>query len=218
MTRFLLDSGPGQKIAESRLIAVLVVHQVDDALHIAEALLNGGVNVMELTLRTPVAIDALRAIRKSFPDMTAGIGTILKTEQVDEVLEAGGDFGVSPGFNSGVVRYAQQQGLPFAPGVMTPTDIDQALIEHDCQLLKFFPAGSSGGLPHLKNIAAPYKHLNPKFIPLGGVTPDNLRTYLASDLIAAVGGSWLAPADVIAEKNWTRIEANARHARELANI
>jgi len=172
---------------------------------------------MELTLRTPAAIDALKAIREHFPEMTAGIGTILKPEQIDQVLEAGGQFGVSPGFNSTVVQYADQQGLPFAPGVMTPTDIDQALIGHGCQLLKFFPAGSVGGLSYLKNVAAPFAHLSPRFIPLGGVTPDNLQSYLASDLIAAVGGSWLAPPGVVANGDWKAIEANARQARELVN-
>ena len=215
MSLLSLDSAIGRKILESKLIAVLVVNDVDEGLRVAESLLRGGVDIMELTLRTPAAVDALKSIRKEFPEMTAGIGTILRKEQVDEVIEAEADFGVSPGTNPRILEYAREKGLPFGPGIMTPTDIDIALVEHDCHLLKFFPAGSSGGLAHLKNISAPYQHLGVKFIPLGGVTPKNLTEYIDSELIAAVGGSWIAPKPLIADKSWSAIEQNAREAREI---
>jgi 2-dehydro-3-deoxyphosphogluconate aldolase/(4S)-4-hydroxy-2-oxoglutarate aldolase len=169
---------------------------------------------MELTLRTPVALDAARLIRQNLPEMMIGIGTILTAEQADQSKDAGADFGVSPGVNPEVMRHAAKIDLPFGPGIMTPTDIDIAVRE-GARLLKFFPAESSGGLAHLKNISAPYAHLGLQFIPLGGIKIDNLKTYLESDLIASVGGSWLAPRDTIREKDWEKIERNAREARKL---
>ena len=170
---------------------------------------------MELTLRTPVAFDAASAIRSACPEMHIGIGTILSPDQVVPALAAGAEFGVSPGVNPEVIRKAAEAGLPFGPGVMTPTDVDIAIRE-GCRLLKFFPAESSGGLGHLKNIAAPFAHLGPKFIPLGGIHLGNFKTWLDNDLIAAVGGSWLAPREVILAKDWAKIEANAREAMAVA--
>lgn len=210
-----LDSELGKKIATSKIIAVLVIDEVADAVPTAQALLRGGVDMMELTLRTPAALDGLRAVCAEVPEMTAGIGTILTTKQVDEVMGAGATFGVAPGVNAEVIRYAQDKGLPFGPGIMTPTDIDQS-VALGCEVLKFFPAGSSGGLPHLKNIVAPYQHLGVQFIPLGGIKASNMMDYLDSPLVTAIGGSWIAPRELIAAKDWDQIEANARAARELA--
>lgn len=170
---------------------------------------------MELTLRTPVAFEAASAIRQACPEMHLGIGTILSTDQIAPALEAGAAFGVSPGINPDVVRAAAAAGLPFGPGVMTPSEVDLALRE-GCRLLKFFPAESAGGLAHLKNIAAPYAHLGPKFLPLGGIHLGNLRHWIESDLIAAVGGSWIAPRDQIRARDWKQIEANAREAMAVA--
>ncbi|MEC5126053.1 bifunctional 4-hydroxy-2-oxoglutarate aldolase/2-dehydro-3-deoxy-phosphogluconate aldolase [Verrucomicrobiales bacterium BCK34] len=209
------ESNIGQSLAKSKVLAVLVIDDVEAAVPLAESLLAGGVDAMELTLRTPVALDAARKIRESVPEMTVGIGTVLQPDQVDAAVEAGAHFAVSPGVNPEVIRHATSRSLPFGPGVMTPTDIDIAVRE-GCRLLKFFPSESSGGLAHLKNISAPYLHLGLKFIPLGGITVANLATYLESDLIAAVGGSWLAPRDVIAAKDWKRIESNAREAMSIA--
>ncbi|MFK5921335.1 MAG: bifunctional 4-hydroxy-2-oxoglutarate aldolase/2-dehydro-3-deoxy-phosphogluconate aldolase [Verrucomicrobiota bacterium] len=209
-----LDSELGKKIATSKIIAVLVIDEVEDAVPTAQALLRGGVDMMELTLRTPAALDGLREVCAEVPDMAAGIGTILNTRQVDEVVDAGATFGVAPGVNAEVIRYAQDKGLPFGPGIMTPTDIDQS-VALGCELLKFFPAGSSGGLEHLKNIAAPYQHLGLQFIPLGGIKASNMMDYIDSPLVTAIGGSWIAPRDLIAAKNWDQIAANAREAREL---
>lgn len=210
-----LNSELGKKIAASKIIAVLVIDQVEDAVPTAQALLRGGVDMMELTLRTPAALDGLRAVCAEVPEMAAGIGTILNREQVDDVVSAGATFGVAPGVNVEVIQYAQDKGLPFGPGVMTPTDIDQS-VALGCEVLKFFPAGSSGGLAHLKNIAAPYQHLGLQFIPLGGIKASNMMEYIDSPLVTAIGGSWIAPRDLIAEKNWDQIEVNAREARELA--
>jgi 2-dehydro-3-deoxyphosphogluconate aldolase/(4S)-4-hydroxy-2-oxoglutarate aldolase len=204
-----------QRIAEAGVVAVLVIDREEDAVPLARALLEGGVDVMELTLRTPAALGALRAIRAEVPEMLAGIGTVLTTEQIGQVAGAGGAFAVSPGLNPEVVRAAADAGLPFAPGIMTPTDIDGA-IGLGCEVLKFFPAGSSGGLPHLKNIAAPYAHLGLKYVPLGGVNAGNMGEYLGSDLIAAVGGSWLAPRDLINAGDWDEITRRAGEAMEIA--
>jgi 2-dehydro-3-deoxyphosphogluconate aldolase/(4S)-4-hydroxy-2-oxoglutarate aldolase len=214
MSALVPDSEPGLSLVARRLVAVLVIDELDAAVPVAEALLAGGVDAMELTLRTPVALDAARNIREALPEMMVGLGTVLTTDQVHDAKTAGVDFAVSPGVNPEVMRHAAAVGLPFGPGVMTPTDIDTAVRE-GARLLKFFPAGSSGGLAHLKNISAPYAHLGLQFIPLGGVNLDNLATYLESDLIAAVGGSWLAPRDVIRTGDWKRIEENAREARKL---
>jgi 2-dehydro-3-deoxyphosphogluconate aldolase/(4S)-4-hydroxy-2-oxoglutarate aldolase len=210
-----LDSELGKKIATSKIIAVLVIDEVADAVPTAQALLRGGVDMMELTLRTPAALEGLRAVCAEVPEMAAGIGTILNKGQVDEVIAAGAAFGVAPGVNAEVIQYAQNKGLPFGPGIMTPTDIDQS-VALGCEVLKFFPAGSSGGLAHLKNIAAPYQHMGLQFIPLGGIKASNMMEYIDSPLVTAIGGSWIAPRDLIAEKNWDQIEANAREARELA--
>ena len=205
-----------QKIKESAIIAVLVIDDAANAVPLARALLRGGIGVMELTLRTDAALDSLRAIRDEVPEMLAGIGTILTTDQVDEVVAAKAAFGVAPGLNRRVVEHAQDKGLPFGPGIVTPSDIEQG-IELGCRTLKYFPAETAGGLKHLKNMAAPYQHIGIDFIPLGGLNANNMSDYLASPLISAIGGSWIASRDLIAAQNWDQIEANARQARENAN-
>ncbi|MCA9190055.1 MAG: bifunctional 4-hydroxy-2-oxoglutarate aldolase/2-dehydro-3-deoxy-phosphogluconate aldolase, partial [Planctomycetales bacterium] len=158
-----------QRIERCGIVAVLVIDELEHAVPLAKSLLEGGVQVMELTLRTPVAIDALKLIRQQVPEILAGIGTILRADQVDAVHDAGGAFGVSPGCNPGVLQRAAEIGLPFAPGIVTPTDIEIAL-ELGCRELKFFPAESSGGLEYLQSMAAPYTHLGTRFLPLGGVS------------------------------------------------
>jgi len=209
------DPIPG-RIAASGVLAVLVIDRVEDAVPVAEALLAGGVDAMELTLRTEAALPSLAAISAEVPEMMVGIGTIIDPSQVKQVVDAGGSFGVAPGTNPEVIRTAEQAGLPFAPGIMTPSDIERAL-QFGCEILKFFPAGSSGGLKHLKNISAPYAHLGLKYIPLGGVSLDNMSDYLTGDMVAAVGGSWLAPRDLITSGDWTEITARAKAARALAD-
>jgi len=185
-----------KRIESTGIVAVLVIDREEDGPDLAKALLAGGVDIMELTLRTPAAIGALRRIRAEVPDMLAGAGTVLTPAQVEEVKNAGAEFAVSPGLNPRVMQAAKEAGLPFAPGISTPSDIEQAL-EFDCRLLKFFPAEASGGLARLKAMSAPYQHLGVRFVPLGGVNEKNMSTYLADPLIAALGGSWLAPREAI---------------------
>ncbi len=204
------------RIKNASVIAVLMIDDVKDAVPVARALLAGGIDAMELTLRTDAALDALKAITSEVPEMLAGIGTILTSGQVDEVIDAGAAFGVAPGCNPKVVQHAKDKGLPFAPGIMTPTDIESA-IELGCRTLKYFPAESSGGLKHLQYIAAPYLHLGVEFIPLGGLNAQNMATYLESPLIAAIGGSWLAKKPVIKAGDWDAITANAAEARKIAD-
>ncbi|MAS93601.1 MAG: keto-deoxy-phosphogluconate aldolase [Verrucomicrobiales bacterium] len=211
MSALTPDSPVGQEILQSRLLAVLVIDDVDAAVPVAEALMAGGVKAMELTLRTDSALDAAKKIRTELPEMMLGIGTVITEDQVVQVADTGAKFAVSPGVNPAIIRKAASLDLPFGPGVMTPTDIDVAVRE-GCRLLKFFPAESSGGLKHLKNISAPYAHLGLKFVPLGGISTANLTEYLGNDLIGAVGGSWLAPRETIRDKNWKQIEENARTA------
>ncbi len=203
-----------EKLESTGVLAVLVIDDAADAVPLAQALLTGGVNAMELTLRTDAAVAALKAICKSVPEMLVGIGTILMPEQVREVAAEGAAFGVSPGINPKVVEAAIESGLPFAPGIATPSEVELAL-SYGCRRLKFFPAESLGGLDYLRAMSPPYHHLGVKYVPLGGVGPRNLAEYIADPLVAAVGGSWLAPRDKIAAKDWRAIEHNAREAREI---
>jgi 2-dehydro-3-deoxyphosphogluconate aldolase/(4S)-4-hydroxy-2-oxoglutarate aldolase len=143
--------------------------------------------------------------------MLAGIGTILTTEQVRQVIACGASFGVAPGMNPRIVECALQVGLPFAPGICTPSDIERAL-EFDRKFLKFFPCEPSGGLKYLDAIAAPYAHLGLKYVPLGGVNEENCATYLKHPHVGALGGSWLAPKNLITAKDWAGIERNAAKA------
>ena len=208
------DAAVQQRVEADGVVAVLVVDRAEDAPPLARALLEGGVSTMELTLRTPAALDALRAIRAEVPQMLAGIGTVLTVGQVGQVVEAGGAFGVSPGTNPRVLQEARRLGLSFAPGVATPSDIEQAL-EHGCRLLKFFPAEACGGLPYLKNIAAPYAHLGVRYLPLGGLNEKNMAAYLAEPAVAALGGSWLAPREMIQKREWAAISARAAEAVKI---
>ncbi len=202
------------RLNRAGIIAVLVLDELKHAIPVARSLLNGGVEAIELTLRTPVALDAALAIKKGFPEMTLGIGTVLTVGQVKAIAGVGADFAVAPGCNPRVIDEAQKQGLSFAPGVMTPTDIELA-IESGCRVLKYFPAETSGGLEHLASMAAPYEYLGLTFIPLGGLHVENTRSYLASPLISAIGGSWIAKRDLIRSEDWEGITNNAKEITDI---
>lgn len=201
-------------LRQTGVIAVLMIDRADDAVPLARALLAGGVDSIELTLRTEAALECLRRIRSEVPEMTIGVGTILTPQQVQEAKAAGASFGVAPGMNPRVVSEAQRIGLPFAPGVCTPTDIELAL-EAGCRVLKFFPSEPCGGLPYLRTIAAPFMHLGVQFIPLGGVGPSNAAQYLSEPSVLALGGSWLAPKSLIAQGDWTAITRLAQEANGI---
>jgi 2-dehydro-3-deoxyphosphogluconate aldolase/(4S)-4-hydroxy-2-oxoglutarate aldolase len=202
------------RLERTGVAAVLIIEKVEHAVPVAEALLAGGVDAMELTLRTPAALGALREIRARVPGMLAGIGTILTPDQVKQVVDEGGAFGVAPGMNPRVVEAALAAGLPFAPGICTPSDIERAL-EYDRRFLKFFPAELCGGLKYLEAIAAPYQHLGLKYVPLGGVNEANCAAWFASKHVGCIGGSWLAPKDLLANGDWAGVTTLARRVVEI---
>jgi 2-dehydro-3-deoxyphosphogluconate aldolase/(4S)-4-hydroxy-2-oxoglutarate aldolase len=203
-----------QRVSQMGVVAVIIIDDPADAVPLAKALGAGGISAIELTLRTPRALEAIKRIRAELPDVLIGAGTVLNATQLKEVKDAGAFFAVSPGCNPSTLRAAQDLGMPFAPGIANPSDIEIAL-EHGCRLLKFFPAGTSGGLPHLAAMGAAFAHLGVKYIPLGGITLETLGDYLKSPLVAAVGGSWLAKPDVIKAKNWAEITAAAAAAAKV---
>lgn len=202
------------KLEKARLAAVLTIENPDDAIPMARALLDGGVSVIELAFRTLKAAEAMRRIRENVPEITIGAGTILNPQQVKDAAAVGAAFGVAPGCNPRTIRAAQEHRLPFAPGVATPTDIEIA-VENHCNVLKFFPAETSGGLAHLNNLATPFAHLGLRYLPLGGINAGNLATYLQSPLVVCVGGSWLAKPEVIQRRDWETIRRNAAAAMTI---
>jgi 2-dehydro-3-deoxyphosphogluconate aldolase/(4S)-4-hydroxy-2-oxoglutarate aldolase len=204
------------KIEKCGVIAVLIIDKVEDAVPTAKALLAGGIEAMELTLRTPAAVDSLIRIQEQVPEMLAGIGTILSLKQVEDIVEAGAAFGVSPGLNPDVVLKAQQLQLPFAPGVATPSELEKA-VSLGCKEVKFFPAEAIGGLKYLKSFAAPYKHLGLRYIPLGGLNASNMSDYLKETSVLALGGSWIAKRELILNKDFKSITNNAAEARKIAD-
>ncbi|MDE3067852.1 MAG: bifunctional 4-hydroxy-2-oxoglutarate aldolase/2-dehydro-3-deoxy-phosphogluconate aldolase [Verrucomicrobiota bacterium] len=204
-----------ETLLKQRLVCVAVIDRFDDALPLAEALRAGGLNVIEVTFRTAAAADSIRRIREKCPDMTVGAGTLLSPEQVQRAVEAGAQFGVSPGLNEPVLAAAHKNQLPFFPGVMTPTEVDRAL-NLGCKLLKFFPAEAAGGAAMLKVLAGPFAHTGVKFIPTGGVTAARLTDYLALPQVVAVGGSWMAERKLVAEKAWAKITALSAEAVNIA--
>ena len=199
------------RLAASGVVAVLVPETPEQAVGAGRALAAGGVGGVEIALRTPAALDALRALAAEVPGLLAGAGTVLTPEQIGQVIDAGAHFAVAPGCNRRVLDAARAANLPFAPGVATPSDVEAAL-EAGCRTLKFFPAEPLGGLAYLKQMAAPYDHLGVRYLPLGGVTLDAAKTYWADPRILAVGGSWLAPKPALAAGDWQTIEDNARAA------
>lgn len=197
------------------IIAVTTLDTADSAIPLAKALLTGGVRAIELTLRTPAALPALERLAQDVPELLIGAGTVLTPDQARQVKDLGVTFAVAPGMSRRVVETAREIDLPFAPGICTPSDIEAAL-ELDCRCLKFFPAEPSGGLPFLNTMAAPYAHLDLRYIPLGGITAANAASYLENPHVLAIGGSWIAPPDAIRDRDWTGITERARQASALA--
>jgi len=189
---------------KQRLICVAVIEHPDDAVPLAEALLAGGLNGIEVTFRTAGAAEAIRRIRKSVPQIAVGAGTLLTADNVKQAVDAGAQFGVSPGLSEAVSKAAHDNKIPLFPGVVTPSEIMHAL-DLGWKHLKFFPAETFGGLNALKALAGPFGHTSVKFIPTGGITAATLGNYLAVPQVAAVGGSWMAERKLIAEKAWTNI-------------
>lgn len=204
-----------KQITQTRLVPVAVIDNPDAAAPLAEVLRESGVNIIEVTLRTPTAIESIREIVKAFPDMLVGAGTVLDIHQMEEARAAGAKFGVSPGLNETVVSAAFEREFPFVPGVMTPSEVERALAL-GCQMLKFFPAETAGGIRMLKALAGPYSHTGVRFIPLGGINLENAGAYLREPLVAAVGGSWFVDRKLIQAKDWKTIRQLTTEAVKLA--
>ena len=202
------------RLKRTSVVAGFSVEKVGNAAPVAAALLAGGIDAIELTLRTPVAIDAIRAISVEVPGMLIGVGTVLTPEQAGEAKSAGADFGVSPGVNPRVVKEAIDIGLPFAPGIATPSELETA-IDLGCHFVKFFPAESLGGIPYLRSMGAPYKHLGIQFFPLGGVNADNMVDYLREPNVVAIGGSWIVNQSLVENEDWAGIASRATEVRTL---
>ncbi len=195
---------------------VIVIDTADDAEPLAEALLAGGIDVIEVTFRTPAAAEAIARIKKAFPEMLLGAGTVISTEWADQAIDAGAGFGLAPGLNPDVVERFQARGGTFIPGVMTPSEIEKGL-SLGCTLLKFFPAGTAGGVSALKALAGPYAATGVQFCPTGGVNLDNMNDYLSLPIVASVGGSWIATKQQISDKDWPTITKQASEAIAKAN-
>lgn len=192
-----------------KIVPVIVIDDPGNAAALAAALVAGGLPCAEITFRTAAAVEALKRIRDLQPDLLAGAGTVLTTDQAKAAIAAGARFVVAPGFNPAVVDYCLEHNIPVYPGVATPTEIEMALSK-GLQTVKFFPAGPMGGIAYLKAIAAPYDMM--QFIPTGGVNTSNIGEYLAFKKVVACGGSWMAPAEWIAAGEFDRITAETARA------
>ena len=196
------------------VLPVLVIEDVSLALDLAGALYAGGAEVLEVTLRTPRALDALAAIRKELPQLLVGAGTLIHTEQFLEARDAGAQFAVSPGCTERLAAAAEDSGLPYLPGVMTPSEVLLAL-EYGYRSLKLFPANGSTSVKMLKSFKGPFTGI--RFCPTGGVTPDNLLSFLRLPNVACVGGTWIAPSNLVRARAWDQITQLAAEARNIAS-
>jgi 2-dehydro-3-deoxyphosphogluconate aldolase/(4S)-4-hydroxy-2-oxoglutarate aldolase len=197
------------------IIPVIALEKPESALPLADALIEGGLPIAEITFRTVAAAAAIEKIAASRPQLLLGAGTILTPEDLKRAVECGAAFGVAPGLNPRVVGEAVKLGFPFSPGVMSPSDIEGAL-NFGIKVLKFFPAGAAGGVKMMSSIAAPYEHLNIRFIPTGGVNQDNMRIYLEQKIVLAIGGTWIATREDIDAGRWNVIRDNCRTAMTIA--
>ncbi|MFE7129431.1 bifunctional 4-hydroxy-2-oxoglutarate aldolase/2-dehydro-3-deoxy-phosphogluconate aldolase [Streptomyces sp. NPDC057638] len=194
------------------VIPVVVVQDPDDAVPLARALVGGGLPAIEVTLRTPAALEAIRLIADEVPDAVVGAGTLVTGEQVDAAVAAGARFLVSPGWTPRLVDAMAGSGVPFLPGVSTTSEV-VALLERGVTEMKFFPAEAAGGTPYLKSLGGPLPQA--RFCPTGGISLASAPSYLALPNVGCVGGSWMLPSDAIAAKDWSRVQTLATEAAAL---
>ncbi|MFC9165684.1 bifunctional 4-hydroxy-2-oxoglutarate aldolase/2-dehydro-3-deoxy-phosphogluconate aldolase [Streptomyces fungicidicus] len=195
------------------VVPVVVVEDAADAVPLARALVAGGLPAIEVTLRTPAALNAIRAIAGEVPDAVVGAGTVIAPEQAGEAVAAGARFLVSPGWTDVLLAAMRASGVPFLPGVSTTSEV-VALLERGVREMKFFPAQAAGGTAYLKSLAGPLPQA--RFCPTGGIGPDSAPDYLALPNVGCVGGSWMLPADAVAAGDWDRVERLAREAAGLS--
>lgn len=203
------------KIQQLGIVPVVVLEDAADAVPLAQALCDGGLPCAEVTFRTAAAEESIRLMSRKFPQMLIGAGTVLTIEQVDRAVDAGAKFIVSPGLNPKIVKYCVEKSIPITPGCCNPSDIEQA-IENGLDVVKFFPAEQAGGLAMIKALAAPYVGI--KFMPTGGITPSNVKDYLAYDRILACGGSWMVKGDLVNAKDFDKIKELTKEAVELVEM
>jgi 2-dehydro-3-deoxyphosphogluconate aldolase/(4S)-4-hydroxy-2-oxoglutarate aldolase len=196
-------------IERLRILPVIAIEDAASALLLADALIEGGLPVAEITFRTEAASAVISKIAKERPNILIGAGTILTIDNLKKAIDCGARFGVAPGFNPRIVEEALKLNFPFSPGVMTPSDIEGAL-DYGIKILKFFPAEAAGGTKMLNSLAAPYAHLGVRFIPTGGINLETLNNYLSIPQVLAVGGTWIAKAEDIKMKNWKQIVMNCK--------
>ena len=196
-------------LSSTPVMPVLVIKQLEHAVPLAQALVDGGIRVLEVTLRSAVALDAVKAIADAVPDAIVGVGTLTRPEQFVEASDHGAQFAVSPGLTRMLLNASAEFDLPYLPGVFSPSEA-MAARDVGFEYLKLFPAQQAGGLGMLKAMASPFPEL--KFCPTGGISADSFREYLAQPNVACVGGSWVAPADAIENGNWDEITRLAREA------
>ncbi|MBM7035079.1 ketohydroxyglutarate aldolase [Vibrio sp. qd031] len=201
------------KLASLKVIPVIAINKAEDAIPLGRALVENGMPCAEITFRTECAAEAISIMRKEFPEMLIGAGTILTNAQVDEAIEAGVDFIVSPGFNPRTVQYCLDKDMPIVPGVNNPSLVEQAM-EMGLRTLKFFPAEPSGGVGMLKALTAVYPV---KFMPTGGVSLKNVDDYLSIPSVLACGGTWMVPTNLIDEGKWDELGALVKDAVAKVN-
>ena len=200
------------QLEKCMIVPVVVLENAKDAKPLGEALCNGGLPCAEVTFRTEAAEESIRIMSESFPEMLVGAGTVLTTEQVDRAVNAGAKFIVSPGFDEEIVDYCLEKGITVLPGCATPSEVTKA-VKRGLEVVKFFPAEQAGGLPMIKAMAAPYTMV--KFMPTGGINPENVKDYLAFNKIFACGGSWMVKSDLIKEGKFDEITALTKEAVSL---
>jgi 2-dehydro-3-deoxyphosphogluconate aldolase/(4S)-4-hydroxy-2-oxoglutarate aldolase len=198
-----------EKIGELGIVPVVKIEKVEDALPLGKALIDGDLPIAEITFRTSAAEESIKSLTKELPNLLVGAGTILTVEQAKKAVSAGAKFIVSPGFNPKVVDYCIENNIPITPGINNPTQIEMAL-ERGIEVVKFFPAEASGGLPLLKSMSAPYAGI--KFIPTGGINQNNLCSYLSDNKVLACGGSWMVKPELISSGNFDDITRLTKEA------
>ena len=201
-----------EQIQKTGIIPVVVLDDAKDAEPLAKALCEGGLPCAEVTFRTEAAEECIRIMSEKFPEMFVGAGTILTTEQVDRAVAAGAKFIVSPGLNPRIVKYCVEKGIVITPGCANASDMEQAL-ENGLEVVKFFPAEPAGGLNMIKALAAPYVGL--KFMPTGGISPKNVRDYLAYNRIIACGGSWMVKNELVKAGDFAAITEMAKECVQI---
>ncbi len=203
-----------ETLHKTRLVPVAVIDRLETAEPLAEALIAGGLPHIEVTLRTPCAMQAMKNIIKAFPEMTVGAGTILDAGILAELIDMGVKFGVSPGLNPAVIEKALKLNFQMIPGVITPGEVERAL-SMGLKLLKFFPAEAAGGAKMLKALAAPYGHTGVKFVPTGGINQDKAADYLSTPVTAAIGGSWFVDKQLVNSGNFKEVTRLTREALQM---